>query len=110
MGQGLRTWCLSCCVFAATSIVLKSVSLRAAEPPRVEFTRRMVAHWANYADPAYLNFIDEAQPELVQLEFYGGHFWSLAHTPADHTFRRAGEEYRPNLETLENLGPCMGAG
>src|SRR5690606_599542 len=26
-------------------------------------------------------FIDEARPELVQLGFYGGHFWSLAHTP-----------------------------
>jgi len=42
----------------------------------------MVAHWANYADPGYLDFIDEAQPELVQLGFYGGHFWSLAHTPS----------------------------
>ncbi len=45
-----------------------------------EFTR-MVAHWSEYGDPEYLSFIDEAQPELVQLGFYGGHFWSLAHTP-----------------------------
>jgi len=51
----------------------------AAGPPRLEFTR-MVAHWAKYDDPEYLAFIDEAEPELVQLGFYGGHFWSLAHT------------------------------
>lgn len=42
----------------------------------------MVAHWAKYDSPEYLNFIDEAEPELVQLGFYGGHFWSLAHTDA----------------------------
>ena len=35
-----------------------------AEPPRLEFTR-MVAHWAEYASPDYLPFIDEAQPEIV---------------------------------------------
>lgn len=51
----------------------------AADPPRLEFTR-MVAHWAQYAGPEYLDFIDEAEPELVQHGFYGGHFWSLAHT------------------------------
>jgi len=48
--------------------------------PRFEFTR-MVAHWDAYADPRYLDFIDEAQPEVVQLGFYGAHFWSLVHTP-----------------------------
>ncbi len=47
--------------------------------PRFEFTR-MVAHWDAYGDPAYLPFIEEARPELVQLGFYGAHFWSLAHT------------------------------
>lgn len=41
----------------------------------------MVAHWANYADADYLSFIEDAEPELAQLGFYGGHFWSLAHTP-----------------------------
>lgn len=46
----------------------------------LEFTR-MVAHWADYADPAYLPFIQEAQPEVVQVGFYGAHFWSLAGTP-----------------------------
>lgn len=50
------------------------------DEPRVEFTR-MVAHWAQYTGPDYLPFIADAQPELVQLGFYGGHFWSLAHTP-----------------------------
>jgi hypothetical protein len=81
MLQCLLRWRLTCCVLTAAAFVGKPAPLRAAEPSRVEFTR-MVAHWANYADPAYLDFIDEAQPELVQLGFYGGHFWSLAHTPA----------------------------
>jgi hypothetical protein len=47
---------------------------------RFEFTR-MVAHWADYADPGYLSFIEEAKPEIAQVGFYGGHFWSLADTP-----------------------------
>jgi hypothetical protein len=51
-----------------------------AEPPRLEFTR-MMAHWAEYANPAYLPFVEDARPELVQVGFYGAHFWSLAHTP-----------------------------
>ncbi len=56
--------------------------LHAQQPPdRFEFTR-MVAHWANYSDAGYLEFIDDAQPDLVQLGFYGAHFWSLAHTSA----------------------------
>jgi len=45
-----------------------------------EFTR-MLAHWANYAEPGYLDFINETKPDLVQLGFYGAHFWGLAHTP-----------------------------
>ena len=52
---------------------------RADEPPRFEFTR-MVAHWDRYGDPEYLKFIREAQPEVVQVGFYGAHFWSLGHT------------------------------
>ena len=51
-----------------------------SRPARFEFTR-MVAHWDAYGDPSYLSFIDDAQPEVVQLGFYGAHFWSLAHTP-----------------------------
>ena len=52
----------------------------AAETPRVLFTR-MIAHWDSYGDPEYLKFVDEARPELAQVGFYGGHFWSLSHTP-----------------------------
>ena len=51
----------------------------AQDPPRLEFTR-MVAHWAEYNDPQYVPFLFEAEPEVVQLGFYGAHFWSLAHT------------------------------
>src|SRR5262245_13852283 len=59
---------------------LWSASLVAQERPRLEFTR-LVAHWAEYHDPGYLAFIDDAQPDIAQVGFYGAHFWSLAHTP-----------------------------
>lgn len=73
----LRT--LRCCALLA--LVVAPLRAKADErPKRVEFTR-MVAHWAEYADPGYLTFIDEARPEIAQVGFYGGHFWSLAHTP-----------------------------
>jgi hypothetical protein len=52
----------------------------AEEPQRLAFTR-LVAHWAEYADPDYLHFIEEARPDIAQVGFYGAHFWSLAHTP-----------------------------
>ena len=52
----------------------------AADPPRFEFTRLM-AHWAEYGDPDYLKFIEEARPAVAQVGFYGGHFWGLGHTP-----------------------------
>jgi hypothetical protein len=52
----------------------------AAEPSRFEFTR-LVAHWAEYGDPLYLKFIQDAQPDVAQVGFYGAHFWSLGHTP-----------------------------
>jgi hypothetical protein len=52
----------------------------AAEAPRWEFTR-LVAHWSDYASPDYLKFIEEAQPDVAQVGFYGAHFWSLGHTP-----------------------------
>jgi hypothetical protein len=41
----------------------------------------LVAHWAEYEKPDYLKFLEEAQPDIAQVGFYGGHFWSLAHTP-----------------------------
>ncbi|HEX5102725.1 MAG TPA: hypothetical protein VFV87_02880 [Pirellulaceae bacterium] len=46
---------------------------------RFEFTR-LLAHWAEYNHESYLPFVLEAEPDVVQLGFYGGHFWSLAHT------------------------------
>jgi hypothetical protein len=51
-----------------------------AEPPRFELTR-LLAHWAEYGDPDYVKFVGEAQPDVAQVGFYGGHFWSLGHTP-----------------------------
>jgi len=51
----------------------------ADDAPRVLFTR-MIAHWDAYGDPDYLKFVDEARPEVAQVGFYGGHFWSLSHT------------------------------
>jgi len=57
---------------------LVAVSLHAAQP--FEFTR-MVGHWADYTDPGYLSFIEDAKPDVVQVGFYGAHFWSLADTP-----------------------------
>ena len=67
----------------AWSLLGIQVAVAAAYPqpaPRLEF-RRLVAHWVDYGDPGYLTFIDDAKPEIAQVGFYGGHFWSLAHTP-----------------------------
>jgi hypothetical protein len=51
----------------------------ADDPVQLEFTR-LLAHWAEYAHPDYLAFIEDAQPEVAQVGFYGAHFWSLGHT------------------------------
>src|SRR5262249_1391955 len=48
--------------------------------PRAQFTR-MIAHWAEYGDADYLKFVEEARPDVCQIGFYGGHFYSLVHTP-----------------------------
>lgn len=81
VGQGARNMRRTICISLGLAVtgITGGKLLPAADPPRLEFTR-MVAHWAKYDDPEYLDFIDEAEPELVQLGFYGGHFWSLAHT------------------------------
>ena len=78
---------LSTLLASALVVVIYCPATQAAEPapqttqrPRVEFNR-MVAHWSNYGDPGYLDFIDDARPQLAQFGFYGAHFWSLAHTP-----------------------------
>lgn len=55
-------------------------SEQADPPPRLEFTR-MIAHLAGYGDPGYVKFIEDAKPEVVQVGWYGAHFYSLAHTP-----------------------------
>lgn len=60
-------------------LLLAAVTVQGDERPPLEFTR-MIAHWADYADPDYLPFVEEARPELVQVGFYGAHFWSLANT------------------------------
>jgi hypothetical protein len=64
---------ISACLYANAD------SAQAIEAPRVLFTR-MIAHWDAYGDPDYLKFVDEARPELAQVGFYGGHYWSLSHT------------------------------
>jgi len=51
-----------------------------AEPEQLEFTR-MIVHWRQYLEPGYLDFIEEAEPEIVQVGFYGADFWTLAHMP-----------------------------
>jgi hypothetical protein len=70
-------------LFAALLLaMLVRGSLLAADdnkPPRAEFTR-LIAHWAEYADDDYLKFVEDAKPDVCQIGFYGGHFYSLAHT------------------------------
>lgn len=58
----------------------RAAAAPASRSRRVEFTR-MIAHWAEYADDDYLGFVADARPEVCQIGFYGGHFYSLVHTP-----------------------------
>lgn len=68
-------------VVLALLVAALSPSSRAADrSERLEFTT-MVAHWAEYGHPDYLDFLTAARPEVVQLGFYGAHYWSLANTP-----------------------------
>ncbi len=55
-------------------------SCATTRPQPVEFTT-MIAHWTDYARPEYLKFVEDAQPDVAQVGFYGAHYWSLAHTP-----------------------------
>ena len=70
------------CVAIVVSIAPSAEPLTAADrdPGPRPFTT-LVAHWAEYADPDYLPFLSEAQPDVAQVGFYGAHFWSLSHTP-----------------------------
>src|SRR4030095_6159120 len=64
----------------ALLVLLTTLSVSAQDSARFEFTR-LVAHWAGYGDTNYVPSIADAQPEVAQVGFYGGHFWSLVHTP-----------------------------
>jgi hypothetical protein len=85
----------------------------AASKPRFEFTR-LIAHWADYADPDYLAFVKEARPEVCQIGFYGGHFYSLAHTPQYKGYpahfpvqglRECGQWFDERNAAIHRLGP-----
>lgn len=67
-------------LLALLAVAVPTFARAADRNERLEFTT-MVAHWAEYGHPDYLDFISAAQPELVQFGFYGAHFWSLANTP-----------------------------
>ena len=63
---------LTLSVMLACSIAARPAADAAEPAPRFEFNR-MIAHWANYGDPAYLDFVREARPQVAQFGFYGGH-------------------------------------
>ena len=67
-------------LLAVSLLAFAAAASSAADPPRFQFTR-LVAHWDQYADPGYLKFVEDARPDVAQVGFYGGHFWSLGHTP-----------------------------
>ena len=69
----------SCLIVALPAVAHAQTPSQESVHPRHEFTT-LVAHWAEYADPGYLSFLEAAQPEVAQVGFYGAHFWSLAHT------------------------------
>jgi hypothetical protein len=63
-------------------------SATATDPRRRLEFNRMLVHWSpphgeigSYVDPGYLPFVDEVQPQLVGVGFYGCIFWSFAHVP-----------------------------
>jgi hypothetical protein len=66
------------------SVLVTAAAAVAADPTRDNkrpaFTR-LIAHWDGYGTDDYLKFVEEARPEVCQIGFYGGHFYSLAHTP-----------------------------
>ena len=67
-------------VFLLVMIAIDPISAADPPPTRFEFTR-MIAHWDAYGDDDYLKFVEDAKPEICQVGFYGGHFYSLVHTP-----------------------------
>src|SRR5688572_9179988 len=77
--QNSRRKAQACLAVILAILITPGVGKAAQPAKRLEFTR-MVAHWAGYADPGYLPFIDDVKPEIAQVGFYGAHFWSLAGT------------------------------
>ena len=80
--------------------------------PRFEFTT-LLAHWAEYSNADYLPFVADARPDVVQFGFYGGHFWSLSHTPQYggypahfpvHGIKECGEWFAAKNRELHKLG------
>ena len=69
---------------------------------------RMLVHWQQYVDPGYLAFVDEVQPEVVQVGFYGVDFWAFAHVPREVKGATASTQpvqgdLKASGEFLENL-------
>src|SRR6476660_8433178 len=88
-----------------------AAALAQSEP--VQF-RRMVAHWTDYNHTDYVPFIADARPEIVQVGFYGGHFYSLAHTPqykgypahfAVQGLKECGKWFEDRNAAVHKLGP-----
>lgn len=69
-----------CAAVTILVLVVLAGSASADDSKALRFNR-LVAHWIDYGRPDYLTFIEEAKPEIVQVGFHGGHFYSLAHTP-----------------------------
>jgi hypothetical protein len=65
----------------AVAALLAPIGGTYADPPdRLEFSR-IIAHLAGYGHPDYVKFIEDARPQIVQVGWYGAHFYSLAPTP-----------------------------
>ncbi len=81
VGSLLNVGVICSLLVMAMMIGLRTRTATAADRnERLEFTT-LIAHWAEYGHPDYLDFVSEAKPDVVQLGFYGAHFWSLANTP-----------------------------
>jgi hypothetical protein len=65
--------------FVAKRVEGPDASATATDPRRCLEFSRMLVHWTHYIEPGYLPFVDEVQPEVVQVGFYGAEFWAIAH-------------------------------
>ncbi len=78
MRRLLLTGCFCCTLLTDGSLLFGEDDSGAEQA--YSFTR-LVAHWSEYGRDDYLQFLEEAKPEVAQVGFYGAHFWSLANTP-----------------------------